>query len=161
MKNDNIEQKANWKAIAGWLIIVVVLLVFTIIYLINSSSVAVNEKPSEPTVVQSSSTSENNNENVSTIDDLMTDFTGTDEEVQQLCESELQALDIEYVSIDEPIENNVPFIQETRVGTYELNGILRTPSNSSDMPQPKSTEMLCTIFPGDEDPVEITFGKDW
>lgn len=97
---------------------------------------------------------------LSSIDNLMANFSGTDEEVIQICETELYALGIDdYVSIDEPLEG--PFIQETRVGTYELNGILRTPSNSPDMPQPKSTEMLCTIFPGDEYPVEITFGKDW
>lgn len=93
------------------------------------------------------------------IDDMMNDFQGTNEEVVQICETELKALNIDYVSIDEPLDGS--FIQETRVGTYELNGILRTPSTNPDMPYPRSTEMLCTIFPDDEYPVEITFGKDW
>lgn len=118
----------------------------------KSTNVESSEKPTN-------SQEDPENNDTTSVDNMMSDFQGTDEEVIQICETELQALDIEFTSIDEPLEG--AFIQETRVGTYELNGILRTPNNSPDMKQPKSTEMLCTIFPGDEYPVEITFGKDW
>lgn len=146
----------KWKIITLMAIILVVALSVALFSVVNSS----NDETSDQTNANNESTTSTLEENKpSSLDNLMSDFNGSNDEVIKICETELQALDIDYVSIDEPLEG--PFIYETRVGTYELNAILRTPSVSPDMPQPKSTEMLCTIFPGDEYPVEITFGKDW
>lgn len=144
--------------VAGILAIAVVVGAFLIIQQFTkndrtSTTASSSEKPTTNTE------EDNGFPDATSVDDMMNNFQGTDEEVKQICATELDTLDIEYISIDEPLEG--AFIQETRVGTYELNGILRTPSNSPDMTQPKSTEMLCTIFPDDEYPVEITFGKDW
>lgn len=153
---DQQSRTTMWKIIAFIAIFaaVAVSAVFAMV-IIESDEKAPNETQSATETNEQNSSEQP----LSSIDDLMADFQGTDNEVIQICETELQALNIEYVGIDEPLEG--VFIQETRVGTYELNGILRTPRVSPDMTQPKSTEMLCTIFPGDEYPVEITFGKDW
>jgi len=155
-KNEQGTSKNTWKIVAISAIALALLLVVFIIFGMN------REEQANPTDSTSATQTENALEEetyVSSIDEIMSDFSGSDEEVIQVCELELNALGIDYVSIDQPLEGD--FIYETRVGTYELNAVLRTPSTSSDMPQPKSTEMLCTIFPGDEYPVEITFGKDW
>lgn len=149
------KEAINWKVITIILASVVVVLSVAVLAL------AFNATEDKKITDTAGSSSTNNEQTTSSVDELMTNFSGTDQEVVQVCEIELHNLGIDnYVSIDEPLEGQ-PFIQETRVGTYELNGILRTPSNNPDMPHPKSTEMLCTIFPGDEYPVEITFGKDW
>lgn len=164
------EETINWKAITIILMSVIVVLSIAVLALALNTSEKQNSADNDTSSITIDDPADNNthqDENVSaepevsSVDELMTNFSGSDEEVIQVCETELHNLGIDdYVSIDHPLEGK-PFIQETRVGTYELNGILRTPSNSPDMPQPKSTEMLCTIFPGDEYPVEITFGKDW
>lgn len=165
----NKKEAINWKAITIVLISVIVVLSIAVLALALNTSDRQNPADNDTSSITIDDPADNNTQQeenvsaepeVSSVDELMTNFSGTDEEIVQICETELRNLGIDdYVSIDEPLEG--PFIQETRVGTYELNGILRTPSNSPDMPQPKSTEMLCTIFPGDEYPVEITFGKDW
>lgn len=156
IKMNESNQIFKWKIVALMAIILVVALSVGLFAIVNSS----NDETSNQTNTNNESTTSTLDENESSsLDSLMSDFNGSNDEVIKICETELQALDIDYVSIDEPLEG--PFIYETRVGTYELNAILRTPSVSPDMPQPKSTEMLCTIFPGDEYPVEITFGKDW
>lgn len=166
MTRTNVKEEGfNWKVITIILTSVVVVLSVAVLALALKAA-GENDNDTAPSASLTEETNDNtvqetdNEQTTASVDELMTNFSGTDEEVVQVCEIELYNLGIDdYVSIDEPLEG--PFIQETRVGTYELNGILRTPSNSPDMPQPKSTEMLCTIFPNDEYPVEISFGKDW
>lgn len=159
MNNTKLRKTKKWIPIV--LTVFLTIALFAGIFIITDQFVKSEEKSTnvESSEKPTNSQEDPENNDTTSVDNMMSDFQGTDEEVIQICETELQALDIEFTSIDEPLEG--AFIQETRVGTYELNGILRTPNNSPDMKQPKSTEMLCTIFPGDEYPVEITFGKDW